>query len=48
MGTEIVQNKLDFSAVPEVGDWAQETAKWDSKAQVDPSGQEWGGTMQNW
>lgn len=45
--------KIDFSSVQEVGDWAQETANWDRQQQTDPAKQgEWGAappaTTGNW
>ncbi|VDK31591.1 unnamed protein product [Anisakis simplex] len=42
IGGEVAPQKLDFSAVQEVGDWAQETANWDRQQQTDPAQQEWG------
>ncbi|KHN87370.1 40S ribosomal protein SA [Toxocara canis] len=42
-GGEAAPQKIDFSSVQEVGDWAQETANWDRQQQTDPSQQgEWG------
>uniref|UniRef100_F1LAJ2 Small ribosomal subunit protein uS2 n=2 Tax=Ascaris suum TaxID=6253 RepID=F1LAJ2_ASCSU len=40
---ETVPQKIDFSSVQEVGDWAQETANWDRQQQNDPNQPgEWG------